>query len=278
MKYFQPCGGLSEDEVFRYRQLALLHGNHRRGCLVASSREVREWSKDPILSRHLSSTSGAQPVTERQTDTRALHQEVMAECSSPTCESIVTRANQYHCSSCSKNIGTKLLTTCNRIYHLAEEVNNALYHEYSGSVERHYQDAFSSELRKQKFRYQSETSIALHYNDFPLNDVRADYFILPGGPNKFEENIVLEVKHAASKAHQLQLFNYLHSGPTNNNLLTKKLRYGILLVWPQQHKPTYSEDGRFAELSSVQPPTMELWVTSNPRKRTKFELLSRWGE
>jgi GxxExxY protein len=202
----------------------------------------------------------------------------MVECISPTCESIVTRANQYHCSSCSKNIGTKLLATCNRIYHLSEEVNNALYHEYSGSVERHYQDAFSSELRKQKFRYQSETSIALHYNDFPLNDVRADYFILPGGPNKFEENIVLEVKHASSTAHQLQLFNYLHSGPTNNNLLTKKLRYGILLIWPKQNNPIYSDDGRFAELSSVQPPTMELWVTSNPRKRTKFELLSRWGE
>ena len=202
----------------------------------------------------------------------------MACCNSPTCENDVTKANQYHCNPCFANIGNKLLNTCNRIFRLAEEVNNELYHEYSGSVERHYQGAFSSELRKLKFHYQAETSIALHYKDFPLNDVRADYFILPGGPNKFDENIVLEVKHASSTNQQPQLFNYLHSGPTNTNLFTNKLKYGLLLIWPQQHKPTFSEDGRFAELSPVQTPTMELWKTSNPRKRTKFELLSRWSE
>ena len=77
---------------------------------------------------------------------------------------------------------------------------------------------------------------------------------------------------------RLQLFTYLHSGPTNNNPLTKNLRYGILLIWPSQTNPKMSEDGRFALLSNPVPePTMEIWRSTNATSRNKFELLKSWG-
>jgi GxxExxY protein len=202
----------------------------------------------------------------------------MGVCNSPTCDSEIIK-NHNHCNPCRGKIGALLLTTCDLIYELALEVNSELYYEYpGGSVEKRYQDAFSSELRAKGFHYQAETSMAQHYKDFPLSEVRADYFILPGGVNTFDKNIVLEVKHANSANQQLQLFHYLHLGPTNNNLLTKNLKYGILLIWPTQSKPVFNENGNKAELSGIVSPIMELWVTSNPRKRTKFELLSRWAD
>ena len=201
----------------------------------------------------------------------------MSVCNSPTCDS-KTSKNHNHCNPCWKKIGPKLLTTCDLIYELALKINSELYYEYRGSAEKKYQDAFSSELRARGFHYQAETSMAQHYKDFPLSEVRADYFILPGGVNTFDKNIVLEVKHTSNSNHQLQLFYYLHLGPKNNNLLTKNLKYGILLRWQPQSGPKFNKKGNKAELSGIKSPIMELWVTSNPRKRTKFELLSRWAD
>ena len=171
--------------------------------------------------------------------------------------------------------------TCELIYKLACDVNEELHYAYHSSMEEQFQHALSSELKKKKFVYHSETVIELYYKGFPVKETEADYFLLPGGPNKFDKNIVIEVKHPASLGlakNRLQLFTYLHSGPTNNNPLTKDLRYGLLLIWPTQNNPQMSDDGRFAELSKpVQKPTMEIWRSTNATSRTKFELLKSWG-
>ena len=176
---------------------------------------------------------------------------------------------------------SKLEKTCELIYKLACDVNDELHYQYHSSMEEQFQTALSSELKKKKFVYHSETVIELHYKGFPVKETEADYVLLPGGPNKFDKNIVIEVKHPASLGlakNRLQLFTYLHSGPTNNNPLTKDLRYGLLLIWPTQNNPTISEDGRFAELSQPVPkPTMEIWRSTNTTSRTKFELLKSWG-
>ena len=170
---------------------------------------------------------------------------------------------------------------CDLIFDLACEVNEELHYLYHGSMEEHYQSALSSELKRKRFVYHSETVIELHYKGFPIKEAEADYVILPGGPNKFDKNIVIEVKHPVSPGlpkSRLQLFTYLHSGPTNNNPLTKKLRYGILLIWPTQNNPKISDDERYAELSSPVPePCMELWKSTNSTSRNKFKLLKKWG-
>lgn len=177
---------------------------------------------------------------------------------------------------------TKLNNLCDKLFEIACEVNEELHYQFHGSMEENYQSAFSSELKRKKFIYHSETVIELHYKGFPVKEIEADYVLLPGGPNKFNRNIVIEVKHPVSQGlakTRLQLFTYLHSGPTNNNPLTGKLRYGILLIWPTQNNPEISKDGRYAELSKPVPkPLMELWKSTNSTKRNKFELLKTWGE
>ena len=171
--------------------------------------------------------------------------------------------------------------TCGMIYKLACEVHEALYYQYHASMEEQYQSVFSYELKKKKYVFHSETVIQLLYKEFPLKETEADYFLLPGGPNKFEENIVIEVKHPTTNAlpkPRLQLFSYLHAGPSNNNPLMKGIRYGILLMWPTQSNPIMSDDGKFAELPKPVPkPIMELWKTTNKTSRHKFELLKSWG-
>ena len=171
---------------------------------------------------------------------------------------------------------------CDLIFEMACEVSEELHYQYHSSMEEQYQSALSSEFKKRKLAYHSETVIELHYKGFPIKEAEADYVICPGGPNKFTQNIVVEVKHpaslTASPASRLQFFTYLHSGPTNSNPLTKKLRYGLLLVWPTQSKPKISDDGRFAELANPVPdPIMELWKSTNAKKRNRFELLKSWG-
>jgi len=174
-----------------------------------------------------------------------------------------------------------LKRTCELFYKLACEVNDELHYQYHSSMEEQFQSALSSELKSKKFVYHSETVIELHYKGFPVKESKADYVILPGGPNKFKHNIIVEVKHLASAGldkNRIQLFTYLNSGPTNNNPLTKSLRYGILLIWPALKNPTMSDDGRFAELSNPVPkPIMEVWRSTNATSRTKFELLESWG-
>jgi len=176
---------------------------------------------------------------------------------------------------------SNLEKTCELIYKLAREVNQELHYQFHGNMEEQYQSALSSELKKKKISYHSETVIELHYKGFPIKEIEADYVLLPGGPNKFDKNIVIEVKHPTNMGlakNRLQLFTYLHSGPTNNNPLTKNLRYGILLIWPSQTNPKMSEDGRFALLSNPVPePTMEIWRSTNTTSRNKFELLKSWG-
>lgn len=175
----------------------------------------------------------------------------------------------------------KLNRLCDKLFEMACEVNEELHYQYHSSMEEQYQSAFSSELKRRKFVYHSETVIELHYKGFPVKETEADYVLLPGGPNKFEQNIVIEVKHPNSQGlakNRLQLFTYLHSGPTNNNPLTGKLRYGILLIWPTQNNPKMTDDGRYAELSKPVPkPLMELWRSTNSTSRNKFELLKTWG-
>ena len=176
---------------------------------------------------------------------------------------------------------SELEKLCDKLYKLACEVNSELYYLYDGSMESMYQDALASEMRKKKYVYHTETVIDLHYKDFPVKDSEADFVIMPGGPNKFEENVIMEVKHPTSSNFpkvRLQLFTYLYSGPTNNNPMVKELQYGIALVWPTQSTPTLSEDGRFAELKVPIPkPILELWKTVDKNKRTKFELLKTWS-
>ena len=174
----------------------------------------------------------------------------------------------------------KLEATCDALYKMACEVNELLHYQYHASMEEQYQSAYSYELKKKKYMVHSETVIQLLYKDFPVREAEADYFLLPGGPNKFDENIVMEVKHPTTNAlpkPRLQLFSYLHTGPTNNNPLMKDIRYGILLIWPTQSNPTMSDDGKYAELSKPAPrPIMELWKTTNKNTRNKFELLKKW--
>ena len=181
-------------------------------------------------------------------------------------------------------VDLNLEKTCELIYKLACEVNDELHYQYHASMEEQFQSALSSELKRKKFAYHSETVIELHYKGFPVKESKADYVLLPGGPNKFDKNIVIEVKHPANLGldkNRLQLFTYLHSGPTNNNALTKDLRYGLLLIWPTQNNPQLTlvdEEIRYAELSKPVPnPTMELWRSTNTTTRNKFELLKSWG-
>ena len=169
------------------------------------------------------------------------------------------------------------------IYDLSCEVNNELYYQYHSSMEEQFQSALSFELRSNKFVFHSESVIELHYKGFPVKESKPDYIILPGGPNKFDQNIVVEVKHdvytpAKKQEFRLQLFTYLNAGPRNNNPLTKKLRYGIMLRWAKQKELQISDDNRFAELSRPVPkPNMELWKSTNSTSRHKFELLKSWG-
>ena len=123
------------------------------------------------------------------------------------------------------------------------------------------------------------------YKEFPVRETEADYGFRctsEGGPNKFKENIVIEVKHPTTNALPkpnltLQLFTYLNAGPSNNNPLMKDIRYGILLMWPTQVNPNISDDGKYAELPNPAPkPIMELWKTTNKTTRHKFELLKKW--
>ena len=102
-----------------------------------------------------------------------------------------------------------LEATCDALYGMACDVNDALYYQYHASMEEQYQSAYSYELKNKKYVFHSETVIQLLYKEFPLRETEADYFLLPGGPNKFEENIVIEVKHPTSNAlpkPRLQLF------------------------------------------------------------------------
>ena len=178
-------------------------------------------------------------------------------------------------------VDSKLESVCNKLFDIACEVNDELHYQYHSSMEEQYQSAFSSELKQKKFVYHRETVIELHYKGFPVKETEADYVLLPGGPNKFDHNIVIEVKHPASQGlakNRLQLFTYLHSGPTNNNPLTGNLRYGILLIWPTQSNPKISDDGRFADLAKPVPgPLMELWKSTNSTSRNRFQLLKTWG-
>ncbi|MBF15021.1 MAG: hypothetical protein CMA97_05870 [Euryarchaeota archaeon] len=173
-----------------------------------------------------------------------------------------------------------LEATCDALYWIACEVNEALYHQYHKSMEEQYQSALSYELKKKKYVFHSETVIQLLYKDFPVKESEVDYFLLPGGPNKFDKNIVIEVKHPTTNAlpaPRLQLFSYLHTGPSNNNPFMDDLRYGILLMWQTQSNPTVSDDGKYAELKLPAPkPIMELWKTTNKTTRHKFELLKKW--
>ena len=173
-----------------------------------------------------------------------------------------------------------LEATCDALYEMACEVNDALYYQYHASMEEQYQSAYSYELKKKKYVFHSETVIQLLYKEFPVRETEADYFLLPGGPNKFKENIVIEVKHPTTNAlpkPRLQLFTYLNAGPSNNNPLMKEIRYGILLMWPTQVNPNISDDGKYAELPNPAPkPIMELWKTTNKTTRHKFELLKKW--
>ena len=173
-----------------------------------------------------------------------------------------------------------LEATCDALYEMACDVNDALDYQYHASMEEQYQSAYSYELKKKKYVFHSETVIQLLYKEFPLRETEADYFLLPGGPNEFEENIVIEVKHPTNNAlpkPRLQLFTYLHAGPSNNNPLMSEIRYGILLMWPTQSNPTMTDDGKYAVLPNPSPkPIMELWKTTNKTSRHKFELLKKW--
>ena len=179
------------------------------------------------------------------------------------------------------NVNSDLEKVCDLIFEMACEVNEELHYQYHSSMEEQYQSALSSELKRKRFVYHSETVIELHYKGFPVKETEADYVLLPGGPNKFDKNIVIEVKHLASQGlakNRLQLFTYLHSGPTNNNPLTRNLRYGLLLIWPSQSNPKVSDDGKYAELSLPVPkPIMELWKSTNSTSRNKFKLLKSWS-
>ena len=171
---------------------------------------------------------------------------------------------------------------CDKIYKMSCTVAKELQHLYHSSMEEQYQSALSYEFQKGKFVYHVETVIQLKYKGFPLKESEADFVICPGGPNKFKENIVMEVKNTAfskpsrDKA-RLQLFTYLNSGPKNSNPLLSNVKYGLVLLWPtQDEKKVLNESGDKATLSSpIVKPEMELWKTTDA-KGTKFDLIKSW--
>ena len=176
----------------------------------------------------------------------------------------------------------ELEAICDKIYKIACKVHKELHHLDHTSMEEQYQSALSYEFHKGKFVFHVETVIQLQYKGFPLKESEADFVICPGGPNKFTENIVMEVKNTAvgkpskDKA-RLQMFTYLNSGPKNSNPLLSKVKYGLALLWPiQDPKQLLNEKGDKASLSSpVDNPEMELWETSDS-KGTKFNLVKSW--
>ena len=177
---------------------------------------------------------------------------------------------------------SELEVICDEIYKLACTVHKELHHLYHTSMEEQYQSALSYEFHKAKFVFHVETVIQLKYKGFPLKESEADFVICPGGPNRFTENIVMEVKNTAlgkpsrDKA-RLQLFTYLNSGPKNSNPLLSNVKYGLALLWPvQNEKQVLNEKGDKASLASpVVKPEMELWETTNS-KGTKFNLVKSW--
>ena len=186
-------------------------------------------------------------------------------------------------SYCAICMNQSLEEICDKIHKLACKVNKSLHHLYHSSMEEQYQSALSYEFNKAKLVYHVETVVQLQYRDFPLKESEADFVICPGGPNKFDENIVMEVKNSSfSKPNKdkarLQLFTYLNSGPKNSNPLLSEVRHGLVLHWPvQDEKALMNDDGTASLASPVKTkPTMELWKTTDS-KGTKFKLLKEWG-
>ena len=68
-----------------------------------------------------------------------------------------------------------LEATCDALYKMACDVNDALYYQYHASMEEQYQSAYSYELKKKKYVFHSETVIQLLYKEFPLRETEADY-------------------------------------------------------------------------------------------------------
>ena len=145
--------------------------------------------------------------------------------------------------------------TCGMIYKLACEVNEALYYQYHASMEEQYQSAFSYELKKKKYVFHSETVIQLLYKD-PSKETEADYFLLPGGPNKFEENIVIEVKTSKqvmqTKAEITVIQFFILSRRTIEQQSIDE-RYSIwkLPMWPTQSNPIMSRHGKFKRIAKT---------------------------
>ena len=68
---------------------------------------------------------------------------------------------------------TNLETTCDALYEMACDVNDALYYQYHASMEEQYQSAYSYELKKKKYVFHSESVIQLLYKEFPLRETEA---------------------------------------------------------------------------------------------------------
>ena len=173
---------------------------------------------------------------------------------------------------------------CDLIFEKACEVNEACFYLAPSQMEKNYQAIMAYELSNAEIIYHSEVTIELLYKGFPLQDARADFVIHPGGPNNFESDIIVEVKHSKQdktnrdKA-RLQLLGYLYNAPRHSAAMLKPLEYGIVLHWPiQDEKKIWDEDpASNAKFQSPVPrPRMELWHTSNA-SATEFELLKTWS-
>ena len=170
---------------------------------------------------------------------------------------------------------------CDLIFEKACEVNEACFYLAPSQIEKNYQAVMAYELSNSKIRYHSEVTIELLYKGFPLQDARADFVIHKGGPNKFEQDIIVEVKHskqdkgARDKA-RLQLLGYLYNAPRHSAAMLKPLKYGLVLIWPiQDEKKIWDEDpaSKAKFQSPIPRPRMELWHTTSA---TEFELLKTW--
>ena len=169
------------------------------------------------------------------------------------------------------------------IFEMACDVNTACFYLADSSVEKQYQACMAFEMNKANLNYHSETTIELLYKDFPLKDVRADFVLHPGGKNKFEQDIIIEVKHSDhSKANKdkarLQLFNYLYNAPKHASPMLSKLKFGVVVHWiVQDAKKVWDGESETATLQNPIPnPRMELWERTND-EGTEFKLLKTWG-
>ena len=102
----------------------------------------------------------------------------------------------------------------NDIYSIVLDVANEIFDIMpSGSLERHYHNAFKIGLEHYKVKFESERYVPVFYKGKLVTDLRMDLVI--------DDSLIVELKsvHELNEEHKQQLIRYMRLTGINNGLL-----------------------------------------------------------